>query len=145
MTITTRTAKSLLVGVLGVVLWAHPGAAQTTIERKPAKPISSIEGKDSYTAYCAVCHGKDGKGNGPAAPALKGPIPDLTTIATRNSGTFDVVAIQRVISGIDRSIAAHGSADMPIWGPVFGKIQSPETGLLRVDNLARYLESIQEK
>lgn len=145
MTITARTAKSLLAGALGLVLCAHPVAAQTTIERKPARPISSVEGKDSYTAYCAVCHGKDGKGDGPAAPALKGPIPDLTTIARRNNGKFDVLAIQRVISGVDKPIAAHGSADMPIWGPVFSNIQSSQVGVLRVDNLAEYLESMQEK
>lgn len=30
---------------------------------------SSTSGKEMFNTYCAVCHGLDGKGNGPATPA----------------------------------------------------------------------------
>jgi mono/diheme cytochrome c family protein len=134
----------LLAGSLGLCV-ALPLVAQTTVERKPAKPILSIEGQDSYAAYCAACHGKDGKGDGPAAPAMKGPIPDLTTIARRNDGKFDKLAITRQITGVDKRVHAHGSEDMPLWGPIFSSIQGGETATLRVRNLAEFLQTMQQK
>ena len=41
------------------------------MKRVPAPYTRASSGKDMYLAYCASCHGKDGKGNGPAASALK--------------------------------------------------------------------------
>ncbi len=38
----------------------------------------SDRGAEVFATYCAVCHGPDGKGNGPAAAALVPPPPDLT-------------------------------------------------------------------
>ena len=37
---------------------------------------------------CAVCHGDDGKGNGPYAPELKAQPADLTQLAKKNNGAF---------------------------------------------------------
>ena len=71
-----------------------------------------------YMAYCASCHGADGKGNGPAAAALKTPATDLTQIAAKNGGTFPDAHIMQIIKG-DSMTAAHGNKDMPVWGPVF--------------------------
>ena len=56
------------------------------IKTAQAKAFVGIEGKDSFMAYCAVCHGADGRGNGPAAPALKTPVPDLTTTGPSATG-----------------------------------------------------------
>ncbi len=39
-------------------------AQQTKIEKTPVKSTSPTSGKQMYQEYCAVCHGKDGKGNG---------------------------------------------------------------------------------
>ena len=144
MNIRIRTAMYLLAGSLGLCV-ALPLVAQTTIERKPAKPILSIEGKDSYVAYCAACHGRDGRGDGPAAPAMKGPIPDLTMIASRNHGKFDKLVVTRQITGVDKRVSAHGSETMPIWGPIFSTIQGGEAATLRVRNLAEFLETMQQK
>jgi mono/diheme cytochrome c family protein len=118
-----------------------PSSAQT-IKNEAARPLQSIEGADSYKEYCAVCHGPDAKGNGPAAAALKSAPPDLTTIAKRKGG-FSASDVERRITGKSLS-PAHGSGDMPIWGHVFDAIASDRTvSQLRVTNLVDYIKSIQ--
>ena len=105
--------------------------------------IRSVEGPDLYRAYCASCHGPDGKGNGPAAPAMKATVPDLTVIAKNNGGNFPVARIQRIILG-EGMIASHGSREMPVWGPVFHQVEEDvDRGNVRLDNLVKYLESLQ--
>src|SRR5262245_16335858 len=117
-----------------------------TVKRVTAQPITSVQGSDSFEAYCAVCHGKTGKGDGPAAPAMKTPVADLTMIAKKNGGKFSAVKVKEMINGADREMAAHGSKDMPIWGPVFRSFQGdPNIAELRVSNLVSYIESIQSK
>jgi mono/diheme cytochrome c family protein len=99
-----------------------------------------------YKAYCASCHGVDGKGNGPAAPALKTPASDLTKLASGNGGQFPEMKVYGVIKG-DAAVAAHGSKDMPVWGPIFRAVSSgreAETHL-RLVNLTNHLKSIQAK
>ena len=63
---------------------AAPVHAQTKIERTPAKPIASVEGVDTFQAYCASCHGPNAKGDGPAAKALSKTPADLTMITKRH-------------------------------------------------------------
>jgi mono/diheme cytochrome c family protein len=125
------------------------GAAGQKPDQKPqvksaiAIPIVSLEGKDNFEAYCAVCHGKEGKGNGPAAPAMKVPVADLTTIARRNKGQFIATNIEYIIRGTGRTqTPAHGIEDMPIWGEVF-RSEDKNRATLRISNLVKYLESIQ--
>jgi mono/diheme cytochrome c family protein len=123
-----------------------PQPAKPTIRQEPAQRIDSIKGEDTFAAYCAVCHGRDAKGHGPAAPALKMPPADLTTIAKRHNGKFSAVDVQAKILGQNVPVTAHGPSDMPIWGPIFRSLsgdRSVET--MRVQNLVGYLESIQEK
>jgi mono/diheme cytochrome c family protein len=140
-------AGLLVFGVsLGAPRWANAQTTKPEIKQVPARSIVSVEGKDTFAAYCAVCHGLDGKGNGPAVPALKVPVPDLTLTARRNAGKFDGVAVERVISGKDRVIPAHGTQEMPMWGPVFRSMRGEETvATLRMANLVKHLESIQQK
>ena len=125
--------------------------AQTPPTQKPkvktvtAIPITSLDGKDNYDAYCAVCHGPAAKGDGPAAPAMKAAVPDLTTIAKRNKGKFNPIAIEHVILGTEKTATpAHGVDTMPIWGEVF-RVEEKNRALLRVRNLVNYLETIQTK
>ena len=94
-----------------------------------------------YREYCAVCHGLSGRGNGPAAPAFKQRPPDLTHLATRYKG-FPRKAVEAHILGDETPQPAHGSREMPIWGPTFR--QSPDAPTL-LRNLIAHLESIQEK
>jgi mono/diheme cytochrome c family protein len=143
----SRRSPLLLVGVMGIVSLAPSrGAAHVPqVKEVPARAMAPVDGRDNFNAYCASCHGRDAKGNGPAAPALKGPVPDLSTIARRNGGTFDARAVERAISGSDKVRPAHGSLDMPIWGPVFRTVQGDAATSVRLVNLVKFLESIQTK
>ncbi len=105
--------------------------------------IRSLEGVDLYRAYCASCHGKTGKGDGPVAPELKATVPDLTAIARNNGGEFPEARVRRIIIG-EGMIASHGSWEMPVWGPIFHQIEEDvDRGNVRLENLVKYLESIQ--
>jgi mono/diheme cytochrome c family protein len=105
--------------------------------------IRSTQGVDLFHAYCASCHGRDAKGRGPAAPALKATVPDLTLITRNNGGEFPADRIRRIISG-EHVITSHGSREMPIWGPIFHQIEADiDRGNVRMENLIKYLESIQ--
>jgi mono/diheme cytochrome c family protein len=121
-------------------------SAKSQIKKVPAPYTSPSSGKDMYVAYCASCHGQDGMGNGPAAPALKTRPTDLTILAVKNGGKFPDTHIAEVIKG-DTLTAAHGNKEMPVWGPVFLSLDrhDPAQKQMRIHNLAAYLESIQQK
>ena len=140
----------LLAGAFGAAAAQTPSAQQPaaaaqkpTVKAVRATPIVSIEGKDNYDAYCAVCHGREGKGDGPAAPAMKAPVPNLTTIAARHEGKFDAVEIEYIIRQPGKiATPAHGVEQMPISGEVFSS-EDKGRSTLRIRNLVKYLESIQ--
>lgn len=115
--------------------------AITAIAAAPQAKVNDLSGADSYRTYCASCHGVDGKGNGPAASALKKAPPDLTQIAKRNHGEFPAFRITHIIDGSE-VLAVHGSREMPIWGDYFRDKLLLE---LREHNLTEYLRSIQQK
>jgi mono/diheme cytochrome c family protein len=74
-----------------------------------------IPAADEYQNSCAVCHGPNGKGDGPMALFLTVKPPDLTTLAEKNRGNFPFEKVMRVIDGRGE-IGAHGTRTMPIWG-----------------------------
>ena len=105
-----------------------------------------VEGPAVFQAYCAVCHGKDARGGGPAAGALKRRPPDLTRMSQRNGGIFPFERVQKIISGKGPGILAHGSREMPIWGPIFDEISwDGAPGSFRIYNLTRYIQDLQQK
>lgn len=141
-----RNARHWLAyGAAGFMMLSLTGARVNaqTVRQGTAPRIQSVEGVDSYKAYCAVCHGPQAKGNGPAATALKKVPADLTTIAKRNGGKFSPSDVEAVIMG-QQVLASHGSRDMPIWGPVFQSLAPDNSFMkLRVSNLVDYIKSIQ--
>jgi mono/diheme cytochrome c family protein len=139
------TAAALALGAGGwTTVTAHAQQPPPQIKTAPATGFVGVEGKETFTAYCAVCHGADARGNGPAAPALKMPVPDLTTMAKRH-GKFDRLTIERTISGVDKMPVAHGTTTMPIWGPIFASTGDKHTTVLRLNNLTKFLEELQAK
>jgi hypothetical protein len=115
------------------------------IKAVPYAAIQSIEGGENFTAYCAVCHGMDGRGSGVAAPAMRAAVPDLTMLAARHNGRFDAAAVEYAIRGTAKmATPAHGTTEMPIWGRVFAPLPADQpVASMRVKNLVRYIESIQ--
>ena len=99
-----------------------------------------------YNNYCAVCHGKDGKGNGPAADALKAAPSNLTTLSSKNGGKYPSMKVASIIRG-DDAVPAHGSKEMPVWGKLFYSMSEGHEAevLQRVANLNHYVESLQTK
>jgi len=138
---------------VGLTLALSIGAAsaapftQTTGTRNPPLVIESVAGNDVFTFYCASCHGRSGGGDGPVAGSLKVPPPDLRLLARHNRGEFPRSRVEAFVThGAGASSPAHGTSDMPVWGPVFRGLGDTDTlSRVRVANLVQYLDSIQEK
>lgn len=127
------------------VLWAQ-NESRPVVQKTPVGRTSASSGKEMYRAYCAACHGTDGKGDGPASEALKSRPLDLTNLAKRNEGKFPELRVFGAING-DLHISAHGSKEMPTWGVVFGQMEGTDVARvkLRIRNLTKYIESFQAK
>jgi mono/diheme cytochrome c family protein len=142
-----RSARHWIVcGVAGLSILSLTGAKvdAQTIKQGTAARVQSIEGVDTFNAYCAVCHGQQAKGNGPAATALKKVPADLTAVAKRHGGTFSALNVEQVILGED-VLTSHGSRDMPVWGPNLALAPGTDRPLSqRIEDVVWYLESIQE-
>lgn len=80
-------------------------------------------GKTEFQSSCASCHGTDGKGKGPVSEQLKVPPPDLTILAKSNNGVFPTSRVYETIDG-SKTISAHGTREMPIWGERFNPIMN---------------------
>jgi mono/diheme cytochrome c family protein len=131
-----------------VLLCAATAKAQTKPAGQKAYEglIYSVKGPDLFRANCAACHGLDGKGGGPVAPTLKIKPADLTVIAKNNGGSFPEARVRKIISGDEPSLLSHGTREMPIWGPIFHQIEEDQDfGNVRLQNLIKFLESIQQK
>lgn len=103
-------------------------------------------GQEMFQQFCAACHGADAKGDGPAASNLKTPPADLTTLAKRHTGKFPYEYVSSVLR-FGPGPSAHGSSDMPTWGPIFQIIEkNNEEGVRqRIKRLCDYLASLQGK
>jgi len=122
--------------------------SQTTIKKTPIQRTSAASGQEMFNSYCAACHGKDAKGNGPAVAALKVPPPDLTTLSQRHGGKYPTMYVESVLKFGAENLPAHGTKDMPVWGPLLGSvsggINAPQT-TQRIYNLNQYIEGLQAK
>ena len=138
-------ASSLILGLFAIVVGttAPANAQEAIVER----------GKEIFEAYCAVCHGNDGRGEGELGKLLRTAPPDLTKITENAEGRFPVVGTFNVIVG-GLAIPAHGGEGMPVWGQFFLEEALNETGISelyaadiaagRVLSLVYFLETIQE-
>jgi mono/diheme cytochrome c family protein len=116
-----------------------------TIKKVNAKPTATLNGVDLFKEYCAVCHGNDAKGAGPAADALKKRPADLTQLTRKNNGEFPELHVMNFIKGQD-VVASHGSRDMPIWGSIFSSMSSNQDLVqVRTYALVKYIETLQAR
>ena len=138
--------KALLLWGLLAAFVIVAAAQKPVVKKVPAAQTSAASGKEMYVSYCASCHGVAGKGDGPAVAALKVAPPDLTTLSHRNQGKFPGAHVAQSIKG-DMTMPAHGSKEMPVWGPVFSSLNKGDQALvqLRISNLTKYIEAMQAK
>jgi mono/diheme cytochrome c family protein len=140
--------KALLLTALAAAFavsvgYADQPNAKVTISVTKTSPTS---GKQMFSSYCAPCHGVDGRGRGPAAAALRTQPADLAGLSKKNQGRFPDTHIVSVLQ-FGAAVPAHGTAEMPVWGPILGKMNmaNSQDKQLRISNLSRYIESIQER
>ena len=86
--------------------------AEVKIKTTPVSRTAPNSGVEMYKTYCAVCHGLDGTGNGPAVPALKMAPPDLSKLTTNNGGKFPELRVYSTIRG-EADIPAHATVLSP--------------------------------
>jgi mono/diheme cytochrome c family protein len=129
-----------------LVIFAASGQGIPPANKVQTEMPDVASGKQTYLEYCASCHGEDGKGMGPGASALKTPPSDLTTLAKRHDGKFPEDYVAETVR-LGKPVQAHGSSDMPVWGPVFNaRDKFNELAVRRrIKNLCAYLASLQEK
>jgi len=132
--------RTALAGVMFVVLPALLTAQEKKVELRPAPVTNAADGAQMYQAYCAACHGKAGKGDGPAASALRKRPADLTQLAKTHPGGLSQKDFADRVQGTNMPLA-HGSSPMPVWGPVFRAIGNDE---LRIYNLKKYVDTLQQ-
>jgi mono/diheme cytochrome c family protein len=100
------------------------------------------KGQKLFRQYCAVCHGVEAKGNGPAAAELKKQPADLTVIQKRGE-KFPTYRIMTWIDG-EKAVPAHGTREMPIWGTVFRRTKGETAQHGEIYALMKYVESVQK-
>lgn len=146
-----RVMKFITVALILVTISAIAVAQTATqtppiVKHVPITNAPSNSGKDMFHSYCAVCHGTDGKGNGPAAQAMKVPPADLTALAQKNGGKYPAAHVGSVIRG-QATLPSHGTEDMPVWGRLFSSISQGHESQIqqRVANLVEYVGTLQAK
>ena len=135
-------AVLLAVAVVAAIAAVSP---QKSAVPPPQLLPASVFGPDLFRFYCASCHGIDGRGGGPVVPALKHRAPDLTMMASREGGVFPKARVTAIVTGDQApAIPAHGSREMPVWGPIFRALDADSArNKARIENLVAYVESLQ--
>ena len=142
--------KHISILIATALITAASGIAQQTtpkLKSVPIQPTSAVSGQQMYSTYCAACHGADGTGGGPAAPALKAHPKDLSTLSLMNDGVFPANHVATVLK-FGSANPAHGSVDMPIWGDLLRTLNPSGQGgraeaQQRISNLTDYIKQIQ--
>ncbi len=145
----TRRLKNL---GLGGFFFAAAAAALPLQTAAFADEVRTGEGE--FRAWCARCHGQDGRGDGPIAKELEPSPPDLTVLAKNNGGAFPDQRVRKSIDG--RGLTdGHGSRQMPSWGNWFyfdltaggllktDKAKTEAEISTRIDHITGYVQSIQ--
>ncbi len=105
----------------GRMLWAAAGlAALGGCSPEPSGgdvAMSQTAGQAFYLDYCSACHGRTGRGDGPAAPGLSVRPADLTRLSERNGGTFPILPVMGRIYGYTQG-RGGGGGPMPEFGPL---------------------------
>jgi mono/diheme cytochrome c family protein len=132
--------------ILASVTLATAQEAKPEVKHATAPQTSPASGKEMFLSYCSACHGKDAKGDGPAAAALKATPADLTLLAKLNGGKYPADKVTSILRG-ETNLVPHGDQEMPVWGRVFWSMSGGSEGIVteRIANLNRYIATLQVK
>lgn len=98
-----------------------------------ARDTARATGRELYLRHgCAVCHGDEGRGDGPMAPNLSPPPQDLHDPSTYRAGA----SAEEIASTIQKGLVVFQGSGMPAYAHI------PEDERLE---LARYIVSLQAK
>ena len=138
--------QTVVFTLLLAIFAASPQEKSVTKKAPSQTPTGASVGKKTYLESCAVCHGPDGRGTGPAASALKESPADLTTLAKTHNGKFPDEYVAGIVR-FGRPVAAHGSLGMPVWGPIFSRRENGDEAAVkrRIKNLCVFLATLQER
>ena len=133
-----------------IISFSNPLFAEDIMELTETDDVV-IEGEKEYQERCALCHGENGKGDGPYSIALVFKPADLTKLLAQNNGTFPFLETYLIIDGRDMN-KYHGTRLMPIWGDRYSKetwsqVSSEFANTLirgRIFELVLFLYSIQD-
>ena len=81
----------------------------------------SFEGYQIFNNYCFICHGANGKGDGPLAKKIGTPPSDLTNNNILGNRTDKELI--RIVEGSSPHGSSTGKADMPRWGVAISHTQ----------------------
>ena len=107
-------------------------------------------GEIEYQRQCAICHGRDGRGDGIMTQYLTLRPTDLARLTVKNGGEFPFWRVYAAIDGREE-VKGHGERAMPIWGSRFmaendgGGAAARATVAGRILSLVFYIRSIQER
>ncbi len=148
----TRCARAAVLLILFVAVSGYALSAincHTAVDH--ASPlfshvITSISGQEEYTAYCAGCHGQDGRGKGRSSRYCSVPPPDLTQLTQKNKGMYPAERVCEVLRH-GTGHAPKGQGYMPTWEPLLKSMNADPPGVteVRIQNLAEYIKTLQEE
>jgi hypothetical protein len=71
---------------------------------------------------------------------------DLTQLARKHDGKYPANSVTSVLK-FGSGPASHGSAEMPVWGPLFKSLDKYHESVVqqRISNLVSYIDSLQAK
>lgn len=137
-------APLMLLVPLGLVV----GLAACLPVQPAGRAAATPTGAEDFEAYCAVCHGTGGQGDGDVAADLAQRPPDLTGITARNGGTFPTTRVMAQIWGY----AQEDGRVMPQFAPLLDGNLVPFDGgdgiatptPLRLVQLGQYVRGLQK-
>lgn len=146
---THEAVRRCMLGFVGVLALAACGE-RVEPPSVAARVARGGPGQILYLTYCESCHGASGRGDGPAAEALRTPPTDLTRLWQTHGSPLDRERVAEYIDG-RQLLGIHQSREMPVWGEEFFEDLPPTTPNVEtvkrrlIEVLVEYLQTLQSE
>ena len=97
----------VVVCLFAIAIFSRAEEEKKKIKHAPAPVTSPASGREMFVNYCASCHGRDGKGDGPAAAALNKSPAGLTALAKNYGGKYPAMKVASVLEPVWGRMAAR--------------------------------------